>query len=232
MLSHIASKRLIPLVGATILSPSAIALAVSAEVIGTVVRSSRATMAGVAIPGQGTLTAHALLSTETGGSIWVRFSPENQAGLSEDTSVRFETVGGRVSAQLSSGTIAAKSSGKDALVVETPRLRVEPAEGQAVYVVALLRDNTTIVSARQGDISITEVNSERKHLVPAGHYARISNAPAGTPAQAGDTAAAVPAGLLNDTPLVFVISVGAGFGIGFGIGEGPLGAGPASPSAP
>jgi hypothetical protein len=232
MLIHPESKRLIPLVAATLLSVSALALAANGEGIGTIVRSSRANLSGVAVPGEGTLTAGALLSTDKGGSAWVRFSAETQAGLSEGTSVRFETASGHVLAQLSSGTMAAKSSGKSPLVVETPRFTVEPAEGKAVYVVALLPDDTTIVSARQGDVSVTEGKSGKKHFLPAGHYAKISNAPAGTPAQAGSAAAGAAPGLLNDTPLVFAISVGAGLGTGFGIAEGPLGVGPASPSAP
>ena len=232
MLNQIRSKRLALLGAATVFVVSAFALGGSTEVVGTVVRSSGATLSGVAIPGQGTLTADAILKTEKGGSAWVRLSSDTQVGLSENTSVRFDTVGNRVSALLSSGTIAANSSEKKPLVVETPKIRIEPAAGKAVYIVALLRGDTTIVSARQGDISVTETASEKKHLVPAGHYAKISNAPAATPAQSGGTTAAAPAGLLNDTPLVFAISVGAGFGIGFGVAEGPLGVSSASPSAP
>lgn len=232
MLIHPTSKRAILFAVATLLSLAPLAVAAGTEEIGTIVRSSRATLSAVPILGQGTLTADGLVSTGKGGSAWVRFSAETQAGLSESTSVRFGTAGGHVSARLSSGTMAAKSLGRDPLVVETPRFTVRPAEGKAVYVVALLPDNTAVVWARQGDICVTEMNPLKKHLVRADHYAKISSAPAGMPPQARNPAGAAPTGLLNDTPLVFVISVGAGVATGFGIGEGILGVGPASPSAP
>lgn len=232
MTTHRTSNRSIPLTVAIVLSLAPLADAACNEAIGTIVRSSRATVSGVPIPDGGNLIADDLVRTEKGGDASVRFSAETQARLSEDTSVRFDSFDGQVSARLSSGTIAAESSGKCPLTVETQKFRVEPAEVKATYVVALLGANTALVSARQGDLSVTEMKSGTKHLVRAGHYARISNAPAPTPPQVSTGAAAAPAGLLNDTPLVFAISVGAGFGIGFGIGEGPLGAGPASPSHP
>jgi hypothetical protein len=127
--------------------------------------------------------------------------------------------------------MAAKSSGNETLVVETPRFKIEPAHDQAVYIVAMLPGDTTIVSARQGNLAVTETNSGKKHIVPEGHYAKISNAPGGVPGQAGAPAAAAPPGLLNNAPVLFAIGVGAGIGVGFGIAEGPLGL-PASPSAP
>lgn len=232
MLFHLTSKQLIALViVAALLALSGRAVAANPKVLGTIISSSRATISGVAIPGGGTLTADDLLSTAKGGSALVRFSPATQADLSGDTSVRFAAAGGRVSALLSSGTMVARSSGKDALVVETARFMVEPAERNTVYVVALLPNDTMIVSARQGDISVTETNSGKKHFVSAGHYAKISDAPAGTPAQGA--AGGVSAGLLNNTPLVFAISVGTGVGTGVGIAEGPLGvAANPSPTAP
>ena len=216
----------------TILTSPLLLAAASQPVIGSIVKSSHATLAGVTVPGQGTLTTGAVLSTAKGGSAWVRFSSDTQAGLSEETSVRFSGADGRVSAKLSSGTMAAKSSGNETLVVETPRFKIEPAQGKAVYIVAMLPGNTTIVSARLGNLAVTETNSGKKHLVPAGHYAKISNAPAGVPGQAGAPAAGAPPGLLSNAPALFAISVGAGIGVGFGIAEGPLSLPTASPSAP
>lgn len=208
------------------------------EVIGTIVKSYRASLAGITIPDQGTLTTNAVLSTTKGGSAWVRFSKNTQAGLSEHTSVRFRSERNGVVGKISSGTIAAKSVGKDALVIETPKFRIEPAPGrQALYMVAMLSDNTTIISARRGNLAVTDTRSGKRYLVPEDHYAKISNAPAGTPGQAAAPsgqagAAAAPPGLLNSTPVIFALSLGSGMAVGFGVAEGPLGLGSASPSAP
>lgn len=235
MVLRLASKRLISLCFATLLSVPVMAVAPNHPVIGTIVQSSGATLSGIAVPSQGTLVTDAVLNTASGGSAWVRFSPDLQAGLSEETSVSFDNADGYISAHLSSGTVAAKSSGKQELVVDTRGFRIEPAQGKAqgkaVYVVALLPDNTTIVSARRGNVAVTETSSGKKHLVPEGHYAKISSAPAATPGQAGAAAAASP-GLLNSTPVLFAIGLGSGLGVGFGVAEGPLGLSPASPSAP
>lgn len=232
MAMQLASKRLISLCFVTLLSASLMAVAPNHPVIGTIMQSVGATLSGIALPSQGTLVTDAVLSTAQGGSAWVRFSADLQAGLSEQTSVSFDTAGGQIWAHLSSGTIAAKSVGNETLAVETSRLKVGPAQGKAVYVVALLADSTTIVSARRGNVAVTETSSGKKHLIPEGHYARISNAPAAAPAQGGAAAAAASPGLLNSTPVLFAIGVGSGLGIGFGVAEGPLGLSPASPSAP
>jgi len=127
--------------------------------------------------------------------------------------------------------MAVKSSGNETLVVETPKFKIEPAQDQAVYIVAMLAGGTTIVSARRGNLAVTETNSGKKHVVPEGHYAKISKAPGAVPGQAGAPAASAPPGLLNSAPVLFAIGVGAGIGVGFGIAEGPLGL-PASPSGP
>lgn len=233
MLAH-ANRKMMFLALATLFSIPFLSVAANPEVLGTVVKSSQATLAGVTIPGQGTLTSDAVLSTAKGGSAWVRFSDNTQAGLSEQTSVRFRSDGDMVLGHISSGAIAAKSLGQKALVIETPNFKIEPTPGgRVLYVVAMLPDNSTIVSARRGNVEVTETASRKKHLVPEGHYARISNAAAGAPGQAGGApAAAAPSGLLTSGPLIMAISVGAGFTIGFGVGEGPLGLSAASPSAP
>lgn len=224
-------KQLIRLSLLTLLTSPLLLVAASQPVIGSIVNSSHATLAGVTVRGQGTLTTGAVLSTAKGGSALVRFSADAQAGLSGETSVRFSSADGRVSAKLSSGTMAAKSAGNETLVVETPRFKVEPAQNQALYIVAMLPGGTTIVSARQGNLAVTDTNSGKKHFVPQGHYAKISNAPGAVPGQAGAPVAAAPPGLLNSAPVLIAIGVGSGLGVGFGIAEGPLGL-PASPSAP
>ena len=234
MLTQFRSKRLILSSLLAVFSALGLTGAANQSVIGTIVSSSGATVSGIAVPGQGTLTSNDTLTTAKGGSAWVRVSPEISVGLSQNTSVRFSESAGQISALLSSGAVAARNTGDHAVVVETSNLKIEPAQGQSVYVVALLPNHTTVISARRGDVVVEEASSARKHLVAQGHYARISNAPSSESGQAGTGSGATAAsgGILNSAPVLFAIGVGAGVGIGFGIAEGPLGLGPASPSAP
>lgn len=213
-------------------------------VIGQIVNSSGTFLNGVALPVEGTLTSGSTLRTEEHGTAQVRFSVDTQVTLGERTSVSFQSKEGRVIAEIGSGSLAAWDPGKDALVLETSRYMIEPAEGPATYGVAMLPNKNTEVVARRGPVAITEKTSGRKYVLAEGHYAEVAGAgvpPSGQPqGQAGaattatTTAAAAPTGLLASGPAMFVISVGAGFGVGFGVAEGPLAAPgpPASPSAP
>ena len=203
--------------------------------VGLIIRSTNASEDGTAIPEQGSVTSGSTLRTTASGSALVEFSLGTQVNLSENTSVSFRSEPGQLVAELSLGTLGAKSVGDKTLIVRTRDLQIEPVnQGKAIYVVAMQPDNTAIVSARQGPVSITQRSSSQKFVLTEGHYAKLSDAPAGTPAQQAGSAIPppTPTGILSKTPVLFAIGVGAGVAIGFGVGEGALGTGPASPSAP
>ncbi len=75
--------------------------------------------------------------------------------------------------------------GQDALIVKTPKYRIEPAEqGKAIHVVAVLPDESTVVAARSGGVSITEISSGQRYVLPEGKYAAIPASSVGVPGQA------------------------------------------------
>jgi hypothetical protein len=215
-------------------------------VIGEVVSSSGAVLNGLTALADGILTSGSTLKTAERGTALVKFSADTQATLGERTSVSFQGKVGRVIAEVTSGTIAARAAGKDTLVLETPRYTIKPAgAGTAIYGVAMLPGKNTEVVARRGPVSITEKTSGARYVLKEGHYAEVAGAgvtpPAGEPQGQGQApspapaaaAAGAPPGLLSSTPFVFVLSVGAGVGTGFALAEGPLApSGPASPSSP
>ncbi len=216
---------------------------VEGVVIGQVVSSSGAVLDGAAAPAGSTLTSGSTLKTAERGTAFVKFSADTQATLGQRTSVSFQGKTGRVIAEVSSGTVAARAPGKDVLVLETPRYTVEPAgAGPAVYGVAMLPNKNTEVVARRGPVAITEKTSGARYVLREGHYAEVAGAgvippappasqPQGQAAPAATAAGASP-GLLGSTLFIFVVSVGAGAGTAVGLAEGPLANGPASASAP
>ena len=96
------------------------------EVVGRVVASSGVTLEGVPIPNEDTILAGDLLRTPKSGTALVKFSPTGQANIAEETSVRFGYAEGNPLAQISSGTMVTTTQGKDVLIVETPKYRIEP----------------------------------------------------------------------------------------------------------
>lgn len=200
-------------------------------VVGRLISSAGATLAGEAVPAGGTIRLGDVLTTRKAGNALVVLAAETEASLSENTSVRFSRGGTYLSMRLSSGAVRAKSLGKDSLIVETPAYRIEPVEhGKAVYLVAMLPDKTTVVAARHGKVSITEVTSGQNYVVDEGHFAKVSSSPSGVPA--GRPVTGGLHALLQSPAVMGVIAVGAGTGISLGIAEGPLAEpGPASPSS-
>ena len=81
---------------------------------------------GVMVPEQGMVPSAAVLSSGEGGSALVRFSSGNQVNLLDSTSVTFQSESGRLSAEMSSGSLGARSFGQEPLVVETPGYGIEP----------------------------------------------------------------------------------------------------------
>ena len=184
--------------------------------VGEIIRSSDASLNGVIVPELGTVTPGSVLATGEHGSALVQFSPDTQVNLLERTSVTFRSDAGGLSARMSSGTLGAKSLGKEPLLVETPTYQIGPA-GQkgAIYVVAMLSDLTTIVSARKGSVSILQKSSGEKYVLSEGHYAKIADGPQGIPPQQASQngPGGPPPGLANSPGKLFVMAVGSAVGI-------------------
>lgn len=202
---------------------------------GEIIRSSDTLLNGVTVPEVGTVTPGSVLATGEHGSALVQFSPDTQVNLLERTSVTFEADAGRLSAQMSGGTLGAKSLGTEPLLVETPDYQIGPeGEAGAIYVVAMLQDLTTIVSARKGSVSIMQRSSGDKYVLPEGHYAKIADAPQGTPPQqpSKKKAGAPPPGLAGSPGKLFIITVGSGVGIAVILDKTVLAPPAISPSTP
>jgi len=225
-------KRIRLALGAVVLLLTVVATAAGPGV-GEIIRSSNTSINGVAVPVQGTVTPGAVLKTAADGSALVQFSTETQINLSGNTSVSFRTDDNRLTAEMSAGTVGAKSLGKDPLAVETPQFRIEPSMQKAIYVVALLPDQTTIVSARQGSVTVVQKASGEKYVVSEGRYARVASGdppvpPEPTPRQAGGP----PKGLGNSPTKLIILSAGAGVGLALILAYTVLEPAPISPSAP
>ncbi len=230
MLANINVSRISSTVIAVIVGLS-LGAAAAGNVVGDVVASQHASVNGITVPGEWTVASGDALTTAAGGNALVHLSTSAQARLSENTSVVFQRNLDQVSARLSSGTLDIKEGGKDNLVIKTDELTVEAARpGKSEYVVAMLGDRT-VVSARSGDVTITEAGTGQRHLISQGHYGTISQAPGSSPGSAAPGASS-QSGILHNKPLMIAIVVGAGVGIGFAVGEGVLGSSPASPSQP
>lgn len=172
------------------------------QVLGRVVASSGVTLEGVPIPNEDTILAGDLLTTPRGGTALVKFSPTSQANIAEVTTVRFGYAGANPLAQISSGTMVTTTLGTEALIVETSKYRIAPAEqGKAIHVVAVLPDETTVVAARYGGVSITEISSGLRYVLPEGKYAAIPASSVGVPSQekaGGERALAGQAGTVTN----------------------------------
>lgn len=155
-------------------------------VIGKVLLSSRAAVGGIALPGEGTVLADDVLSTGKGGKALVDFAPAARAALGEETSVCFRRIEGDLVAELSSGILVAKEQSGQGLVIQTPKYRVQPAgRGEAIYLVGLLPDGSTVVAARNGQVSIREKSSGQSYVLPEGKFAAIPASATGVPASPG-----------------------------------------------
>jgi|GEM_PF-3912546 len=229
---HLTRKSILSVVVISVSTVLFGAAAANPLVVGKLVSSFGATLAGEAVPDGGTIRTGDVLTTHKAGRALVALSAETEASLSENTSVRFGARGAHLSMQLSSGAVRAKSLGECPLIVETPEYRIEPVEhSKAVYLVAMLPDKTTIVAARRGKVSITEVTSGQNYFVEAGHFAKVSSSPSGVPVPGpadGDAHHRLHA-LLHSPAALTVIAVGAGTGIVLGAVE-LTEPGPASPS--
>jgi hypothetical protein len=157
-----------------------------APVIGQVITASKTSVGDVPLPGDGTLLDSDWVRTGKGGRALVDFPGNIRAAIAEETQVRFRSAGGRLVADLSSGTVIAQKQTQAALRVETTKYAVEPkAGGRAVYLVAMLPDRSTTVAATLGNVVITERASGLRYELREGSYASIAASAVGVPAAPG-----------------------------------------------
>jgi hypothetical protein len=226
-------KTMILVLGAGIL---AVALVIRANPpgVGEIIRSSDTLLNGVPVPQVATVSPGSILVTGERGSALVQFTPDTQVNLLERTTVTFRDEEGYLSAQMSAGTLGAKSLGTQPLLVETPDYQIGPAvQGGVIYVVAMLPDSTTVVSARKGSVSIMQRSSGNKYVLAEGHYAKVADAPQQVPPQVSQNRpGGHPPGLLNSVGKVFVIAAGAGVGVAVILDQTVLSPPAVSPSVP
>jgi hypothetical protein len=214
------------------------------EVVGKIVSSSRASLDEIMIPDGGTILIGDTLSTSKGGNALVKLSATTQASLSGGTTVFFGKNADRLSAKVSSGTLVIETLGKDAPIVETALYTTEPAEpGKAVYLVAVLPDKSTVITARHGKVSIRDISSGRSYLLPEG-YSAVPQGSSDDPGQEEQPkqAPGLPAGQSREKPpeihnshrtLIIILAAGAAGGVGAAVAaSGGGGGAPASPSGP
>jgi hypothetical protein len=148
--------------------------------------------------------------------------------------------------QIFSGTLVVGTDGEHARVVETPEYKINPSkQGKAVYVVTALPDKSTLVAARSGQVSITEIASNQSYLLSEGQYVQIPASSSGVPRQgAGKVEAARSApgtydpsqwhigSLSPKASIILVTAIAAGTAAAIAIPLATGGGGSVSPSKP
>jgi hypothetical protein len=171
----------------TAFSALALAMGRAPEIVGKVVTSSNASVAGSALLSNGTVLSGDAVSVGEGGSVLLNLSPTGRASLAGSTQVRFSGGEGSIVARLLSGTLAVKGENREGLVVKTATYRVEPkSAGMVEFSVALLPDKRTIVEAQQGNVAITETRSGESYTLAEGLQAQIPAPGTKSPAPADE----------------------------------------------
>jgi hypothetical protein len=230
-------------------------------IVGEVVESRGASLGGVPIPGASTILAGDVLSTEQSGRALVSFSSGDRLNLTGDTSVTFEGEPGGVVARMSHGDLLAEAYNPRALTIETSRYRITPDNARpATCLVAILGDHRTVISARRGRISVTDLRSGTLKGLVAGEQVVMSDpAPGGQEPEPSQPAPPKPAAQApppsapsqptepagTSTPaathksntglILLLVGAGAAAGVGAALaggGHGGGAGGPVSPSAP
>jgi hypothetical protein len=228
-------------------------------IVGQVVDSRGASLGGVPIPGASTILAGDVLETDNSGRALVTLSSGGRLNLTGDTSITFERERSVFVARISRGDLLAEARNPGSLAIETPQYRIR-SDGAALVTcfVTVLADHRTLISARQGRISITDLRSGAVKSLTAGEHLAMAAAPgqetepsqpappkpagqapppsAPAPATASAGTAAPAAAHKSNTGLILLL-VGAGAAAGVGAaaaggGHGGGGGGPVSPSAP
>ncbi|HEV2425714.1 MAG TPA: hypothetical protein VGZ29_12875 [Terriglobia bacterium] len=201
--------------------------------VGEIVRSSDASLNGITVPERGTVTPGSTLATGEHGSALVQFSPDSQINLLAKTSISFQSDPDKLLARMSRGTIGVRSFGRERVQVETPGYQIGPAaQGGALYVVAMLSDSTTIVSARRGPVSIEQRASGEKYVLSEGHYAKVADDAQPAPPQTTAQGPGAPPPALLGPSAAFLLGVGSGVGIAVVLDLTVLAPPTVSPSSP
>ena len=168
---------------------------VAPPVMGRVVPTSGVVLQGMLLSGEDAVRSGDLLTTSAAARALVRFSADSAAEILEGSSVRFrQGIQGHPLIQLSYGQVLAASAGNSAAVVETPRYRIEPAtQSKSIYLVAILPDKSTLIAARQGDVSIAETRSGKTYSLAQGLYIAIDASAAAFPGQEEEKSKQAPA---------------------------------------
>src|SRR3974390_591417 len=105
--------------------------------LGQIVASSGASVGDVSVPNQGTVLAGDKLTTGPAGSALVKLSANTQITISGETTISFAGSSGHVTAKLLAGSILAQTEGTDALALEMPKCKVDPADpGKTTYLLS------------------------------------------------------------------------------------------------
>lgn len=213
-----------------------VALAANGAGVGQIIESSGTSVDGTLVPGQGMVVPGNVLTTDSQGRALVEFSEGAQINVLESSSLTFKSGTGYVRGEMASGTVAARSVAKDPVTIETPLYKIEPAQqGRAVYVVAMLPDKTTLVSATEGPVSITQMNSGRRYVVAEGRYAKLAGpgeAVSPDDQQQAPPPGERPPGLLTTPTGLFILAVGSGTAVAITLDKTILAPSPVSPAKP
>ena len=215
------------------------------QAIGQIVSSTGASVGGVLVPGPGTVLAGDTLSTAKGGSALVKISANTQLSLAEATSVSFSNAAGHPLAKIAAGIVVAETQAADLLTIQAPQCRIAAAQpGATTFVVSVLPDGSTRVTARHGAATLTESVSGQGKTVAEGETSEC--APPPTPGQEKEAARPAPGEPAGQAPpkppeihhgsgALILVGVAAAAGIGAAAaaaGGGGGGGGPVSPSQP
>jgi hypothetical protein len=214
--------------------------------LGQIVRSSSATLGGIAVPGGGTLLSGDIMSTPAGGSALLQFAGGNQVELDENTIVTFTGTPDHVLATIDHGAVTVRMPSAAGVAVETLRCRIDSAgqAGSSYLVSAPAGSTAASIKALHGPVAVNETGKPGSHTVAEGEtwtcppvsaaQAREEEGP-GAGEQAGQAPAPSVSKHSNTGLLVLLIGGGVAGGIAAALaggGKGGGGGGPASPSVP
>lgn len=126
-----------------------------------------------------------VLTTSEAATALVRFSALSQSTVVQHSSVRFGLTGaGCPLGDVASGMVLTTTAGRKGVIITTAKYKVEPVEEKrTIYLVGLLPDQRTVIAARQGDVSITDVRSKKHFQLATGRYIVIEAGALSLPGQ-------------------------------------------------
>lgn len=155
------------------------------RLVGLVESSDGVAIAGMPARSRDAVFSGESLDTSAAARALVRFRDRSQANILQDSSIRFGiNAAGRPLARISSGMVMMRAVGARQPVIETAKYRVQADDpAHSIYLVGILPDQSTVVAARRGAVSIEEVQSKESYVLTAGHYVLIEPFASGLPGQ-------------------------------------------------